>query len=176
MSHDSAFTDILTLALDPASQAHFEHMRQQHYPATLNRIGAHLTLFHTLPESEEVRSTLLEAVARKPFTMRVTGLRSLGKGVAYSVESPELLSLHKHLSTAFAEHLSPQDKQKFQPHVVIQNKATGEEARTLKAMLTAGFRTFEVEATGLELWRYLNGPWKLRERLLFASDGQLETS
>ena len=165
--HEPTYTDILTLALDPASQAHFEHMRQQHYPSALNRIGAHLTLFHTLPESEEIRTRLLEATTRAPFTMRVTGLRSLGRGVAYTIESPELLALHKRLSTAFAEHLSPQDKQNFQPHIVIQNKATGEEARTLKALLTAGFRQFEVQATGLELWRYLHGPWQLRERLLF---------
>lgn len=172
LPHDPAFTDILTLAFDPESQAHFEHMRQLHYPAELNRIGAHLTLFHTLPESEEVRTPLLEHAARSPFTMRVTGLRSLGRGVAYTLESPELLSLHRSLSAAFAEHLSPQDKQKFQPHVVIQNKASGDEARTLRALLTAGFRTFEVQAVGLELWRYLRGPWQLRERLLFNGGGQ----
>ncbi len=170
MTHDSAFTDILTLALDPASQDHFEQMRQQHYPAALNRIGAHLTLFHTLPESEEIRTSLLEAVRRSPFTMRVTGLRSLGRGVAYMLDSPELVALHRHLSAAFAEHLSPQDRQKFQPHVVIQNKATGEEARALKATLTAGFRAFPVEAVGFELWRYLHGPWKLRERFLFTAE------
>ena len=165
--HDAAYTDILTLALDSASQEHFEQMRQQHYPAELNRIGPHLTLFHTLPESERIRTELQAAVARQPFTMRVTGLRSLGKGVAYTLESPELLALHRRLSTAFAEHLSPQDQQKFQPHVVIQNKATGDEARALKALLTAGFRTFDVEAVGLDLWRYLRGPWQLRERFPF---------
>ena len=130
--HDTSYTDILTLALDPNSQTHFEQMRQQHYPSALNRIGAHLTLFHTLPESEEVRTALHAAAARQPFTMRVTGLRSLGKGVAYTLESRELLALHKRLSTAFAEHLSRQDQQKFQPHIVIQNKASGEEARALK--------------------------------------------
>ena len=166
-AHSAEHTDVLTLQLDAASQAHFEEMRQRHYPAELNRIGAHLTLFHTLPESDAVWAELVQAVQRQQFTMRVTGLRSLGRGVAYALKSPELLALHRRLSGTFAEHLSPQDKQKFQPHVVIQNKATGEEARTLKALLGAGFRAFDVQATGLELWRYLRGPWALRERFSF---------
>lgn len=163
------FTDILTLRLDERSQQFFERMRQQHYPPALNQIAAHLTLFHTLPESDDVRAALTSAAACAPFSLKVTGLRSLGRGVAYTLASVELNALHRTLAAAFADELSAQDRQKFQPHVVVQNKATGEQAKYLKAALAAGFSTFWVEAVGLDLWRYLGGPWELREHFPFAA-------
>jgi 2'-5' RNA ligase len=150
----------LTLELDARSQEYFERLRQEHYPAELNRIGAHVTLFHTLPPVAEARERVAAAAARGRFTMRVSGLRSLGRGVAFSFESADVLALHKELAKSFADGLSRQDQQKFQPHVVVQNKASGEQARALKARLQAGFVPFEVTAVGLGLWEYLGGPWR----------------
>jgi hypothetical protein len=49
---------ILTLQLDPTAQAHFEALRQQHFPPALNHIPAHLTLFHQLPDSDETLALL----------------------------------------------------------------------------------------------------------------------
>ena len=160
-------TLILTAKLDERSQRFFEELRQRHYPAELNRIGAHLTMFHTLPDGEETRAAVRAAAARVGFGMRVTGLRSLGRGVAYSLESAELMGVQRGLAGQFAEVLSAQDKQKFVPHVVVQNKADSAKAKELKALLGAGFRAFEVRAEGLELWYYLGGPWKLAETFLF---------
>ena len=161
-------TNILTLQLDPHSQTHFESMRQQYFPPERNQIPAHLTLFHTLPDTPAASATLQQVAAKhKPFPMQVTGLRSLGKGVAYKLASPQALALHAELSAAFADDLSPQDKQRFMPHVVIQNKATPEQARLLLATLTAGFQSFQVQAIGLELWHYLGGPWQLAETIPF---------
>ncbi len=71
---------ILTLELDEQSQAYFERLRQEHYPREQNRIGAHVTLFHTLPPVEEARARVASAADRAAFTMRVVGLRSLGGG------------------------------------------------------------------------------------------------
>lgn len=161
-------TNILTLEMDEASQAWFEGLRQAHYPAHLNQIGAHLTLFHTLPDTAEVWQALrVAAEARAPFTMQVTGLRLLGRGVALQVGSRALLNLHAELVEAFRQDLSAQDKQRFVPHVVVQNKATPERAKALLAELQAGFQTRQVQATGLQLWNYLGGPWKLAERFGF---------
>lgn len=161
-------TTIVTLALDDASQAAFDHLRQTHYPAHLNCISAHLTLFHALPDTEEVRLALQSAASDfHLFPMQVKGLMSLGRGVAYTVESPALMSLHSQLASTFEAHLTPQDKQRFRPHIVVQNKATGPEAKSLLAELSSDFNPWHVEALGLEWWNYLNGPWELRERFAF---------
>lgn len=153
-------TNILTLRLDPDSQALFDHQRQTYYPAHLNQIAAHLTLFHTLPDSPEIAALLQHHSLRTPFPMQVTGLRSLGRGVAYKLASHELQILHTTLAAAFAEHLSPQDRQPFQPHIVVQNKSTPERAKSLLAELQRTFQPFEAQAVGLDLWHYLNGPWQ----------------
>ena len=162
-------TTIVTLQLDAASQAAFDSLRQTHYPAHLNRIAAHLTLFHALPDTDDVRETLLaSSAAQARFSLEVKGLMSLGRGVAYAIESPNLLALHKHLANRLEHYLIPQDKQRFRPHVVVQNKATGPEAKALLAQLTEEFTPRRIEAHGLEWWNYLNGPWELRERFSFS--------
>ncbi len=159
MSHKD-MTTILTLELDPTSQTHFDSLRQQHYPSHLNQIPAHITLFHQLPALEEIAEILESAAQHPPFQIKVTGLRSLGRGVAYTLASPELKVLHAGLAQRFREHLQPQDRQPFHPHIVIQNKATPERARILLAQLQSNFDPFEAQAIGLTLWNYLGGPWE----------------
>jgi 2'-5' RNA ligase len=162
-------TDLLTLRLDSASQAFFDQKRQQYFPTERNLIAAHLTLFHTLPRAPEITAALEEAAARTPpHPVYVTGLRSLGRGVAYKLESPELTVLHRDLSLAFSGHLTEQDRQKFQPHVVIQNKVTAARAKSLLALLEPQFRGFDVEAQGLDLWHYMGGPWEHARTFLFS--------
>ncbi len=163
-------TDILTLHLDARSQALFEQMRQHHFPPERNLIPAHLTLFHTLPRTPEIAATLARIAPETPrFSMTVNGLRSLGRGVAYTLVSAEAKALHQRLAEAFDEHLTPQDRQKFQPHVVIQNKATGEAARALLALLQPAFQQFTVQAEALDLWHYENGPWRHARTFPFTS-------
>jgi 2'-5' RNA ligase len=152
---------ILTLQLDPTAQAHFEALRQQHFPPALNHIPAHLTLFHQLPDSDETLALLHQAATQQPaFSLQVSGLRSLGRGVAYTLTSPALLDLHRRLSDSFSTLLIPQDRQRFMPHIVVQNKTTSEQARTLLSHLQQNFVPHPVGATGLDLWQYLGGPWK----------------
>jgi 2'-5' RNA ligase len=154
-------TTILTLHLEPTAQAHFDALRQQHFPPARNQIPAHLTLFHQLPESDETLTILQQSATQQPaFTLQVTGLRSLGRGVAYTLTSPPLLDLHRRLSDCFAPHLIAQDKQRFLPHIVVQNKATSEQARTLLSHLQQNFTAHTIEARGLDLWQYLGGPWQ----------------
>jgi hypothetical protein len=157
---------ILTLELDPASHACFNRLRQLHYPAALNQIDAHLTLFHTLPAAAGIMATIERAAHHPPFELRCTGLRSLGRGVAFTLQSPPLLALHRQLAASFEPHLTAQDRQPLQPHVVVQNKTDSATAKALLAELQAGFTPFTVHATGLHLWDYLNGPW--RSAALFA--------
>ncbi|MBF9144238.1 2'-5' RNA ligase family protein [Hymenobacter properus] len=166
---------ILTLALDADSQAYFNDLRQQHFPPKINYLAAHLTLFHHLPGPE--RAAVSEQLrqfsqAQKPLSLQVSGLRSLGRGVAFTLENNELRALHRRLQTAFAAYLTPQDQQKLQPHVTIQNKVDPAAARQLLAELQATFKPFEAVGTGLHLWAYRNGPWESLAKFPFGGSGQ----
>ena len=161
---------ILTLALDGAAQTYFNALRRQHFPPKINYLDAHLTLFHHLPgpDPEAVAAQLREICrAQHPLSLRVTGLRSLGRGVAFTLENEELRALHRHLQAAFAAHLTPQDQQKLQPHVTIQNKVDPAVARQLLAALQADFAPFGAVGTGLHLWAYRSGPWESMAELPF---------
>lgn len=124
-------TDILTLRLDEASQKSFDAQRKTYFPPERNLIAAHLTLFHTLPPSDRVRQAIASGSQQPPFRLQVSGLRSLGRGVAYVLASDRLLCLHADLARQFREYLSPEDRQPFQPHAVVQNKVASEAAKTL---------------------------------------------
>lgn len=154
---------ILTLALDAASFARLDALRREHFPPTLNRIPAHVTLFHHLPGGEEsaIAAALARACAeRGPSRVRVTGLFPLGRGVAFRLEAPEVASLRAGLARAWEGWLTPQDRQGWRPHVTVQNKVGPEQARDTLAQLGAGFAPWEAQAEGLLLWRYKGGPWE----------------
>ncbi len=156
--------------MDDESQGHFERLRQRYFPPERNQIPAHLTLFHTLPDQADVEEALqMEAVAQGPFVLTVTGVRSLGKGVAYKLESAALVGLHARLAEVFGEYLSAQDRQRLQPHIVVQNKVTAAAARELLADLERSFERMEVQGVGLDLWHYLGGPWELARTFPFGS-------
>ncbi len=153
---------IVTLALEPEAQARFEAERRRHYPAKLNRIPAHISLFHALPGEElpAVEAALRAAASETPrFEIEVHDLMRLGKGVAYKVRAPEFAELHGRLRAAWLPWLTPQDLQPFRPHIVIQNKAEPEAARALYERLGGGFRPETARAASLRLWHYEGGPW-----------------
>ena len=161
---------ILTLALDAASQTYFDALRRQHFPPAINYLAAHLTLFHHLPGAElaAVRTQLQAlAQAQPPLDLRITGLRSLGRGVAFTLENAALRALHHQLQADFAAHLIPQDLQKLQPHITIQNKVDPAAARQLLASMQNGFEPFDAVGTGLHLWAYRGGPWESLAELPF---------
>ena len=129
-------------------------------------LRAHVTVFHALPDEacEEVR----RAADRPAFPATVERVRSLGRGVAYDLRSPAAQALRADLA-----HLAvtPQDRQPgWRPHVTVQNKVTPAAARETLALLAARFSPYDVQVTGLRLWDYLDGPWRLREELGFRTD------
>jgi 2'-5' RNA ligase len=163
---------ILTLALDDAAHTYFNALRRQHFPPKINYLAAHLTLFHHLPglARKEVCEQLQGFTrTRRPLPLQVTGLRSLGRGVAFTLENDELRALHRQLQQTFVDHLTPQDQQKLQPHVTIQNKVEPPVARQLLAELQADFAPFGAVGTGLHLWAYRNGPWESVAQFAFGS-------
>ncbi len=161
---------ILTLALEPGAQLAFERLRSAHFPPARNLIPAHVTLFHQLPGAENaaVQQTLSTLCQRQlGFPVRVAGLRPLGRGVAFALESAELARLRGRLAVIWADWLAPQDRQGYRPHVTVQNKADPAEARALLQRLQTGFAPYGVQAEGLLLWRYHGGPWEAVARFPF---------
>ncbi|UYZ64680.1 2'-5' RNA ligase family protein [Hymenobacter weizhouensis] len=170
---------ILTLRLDPAAQAHFDELRQRHFPPERNFLAAHVTLFHHLPgeEAPAITRFLTEWAANlAPLTLRVAGLRFLGRGVAYDLANDELLRRHRELQTAWAAWLTPQDQQRLRPHVTVQNKVAPDVARTLHTQLAADFQPFEVQATGVQLWAYRGGPWEALREVAFGQPAPATTT
>lgn len=160
---------ILTLRLDDAAFQYFNQLRKAHFPPERNFIDAHLTLFHHLPDTPELRMQVAEAAAnRAPFQLEVTGLRSLGGGVAYRLHCPALHSWHRQLQQLWQAQLTPQDRQPLQPHITVQNKVAPPVARQLQQQLEASFTPFRVQAPGLQLWAYMGGPWQLLQEYPFA--------
>ncbi len=153
---------IVTLLLEDGAQARFDRLRAAHFPAERNHLAAHVTLFHALPGEEEdaVRADLANVADRPPFDVAVTGVRFLGRGVAYELSSADLAAVRASLARAWAPWLTPQDRQKHRPHVTVQNKVAAAVARALHARLSASFVPDSVTARGLGLWRYLGGPWE----------------
>ncbi len=153
---------IVTLLLEERAQQRFDRLRAAHFPPERNFLAAHVTLFHALPGEQlpGVDADLARAADRPPFAVRVTGVRSLGRGVAYTLASPELAQLRAGLAAAWAPWLTPQDRQRHAPHVTVQNKVDPAAARALHAELAAAFVPEAVPARGLGLWRYLGGPWE----------------
>jgi len=150
---------ILTLKIDEESQSFFNLQRLLHFPTSRNFLQAHLTLFHKIPDDANTYQ-VLQHLNNEVFKLSVSGLIHLGNGVAYKIESAELIRLHIKLKGCFENMLTPQDKQGFRPHITIQNKVSAKAARDLFQETSKVFIPMEAEAVGLDLWRYLNGPWE----------------
>ena len=151
---------VITLQLEEAAAAFFTEQRKAYFPAHINYLEAHLTLFHALPAEVIIKTTLQNVCTRKAFDVQVNGIKNIGRGVAYSVSSAELISLHRSLQKEWEAFLTGKDKQPLWPHITVQNKVTAFKALKLYQQLSAGFKTFSVKATGINTWYYLGGPWK----------------
>ena len=160
---------VVTLLLDDEAQARFDRLRAEHFPAERSHLSAHVTLFHALPgeQVDAVLGDLRSAADREAFDVAVTGVRFLGRGVAYSLTSPEVAEVRDGLASAWQRWLTPQDRQRHAPHVTVQNKVEPAVARALHDRLAAAFAPYRVRARGLGLWRYLGGPWAPVEELDF---------
>ena len=153
---------VLTLQLDSASQERFDALRRAHFPPERNHLQAHVTLFHALPAAQEqrVRDDVARSAQRPPYPVRVTRVRSLGRGVAYDLRSEVLQEQRRALARGWQAELTPQDARPHAPHVTVQNKVAPAVARALLERLQEGFVPYAVTATGLALWRYVGGPWE----------------
>ncbi|WP_432769915.1 MAG: 2'-5' RNA ligase family protein [Sphingopyxis sp.] len=145
-----------------ADQRHFDTLRAAHFPPERNFLCAHITLFHQLPPSAlgEVDRLLRRIAAdTPPPAARLRELYSLGKGVAYRIDSPDLLAIRERIADHFTGMLTAQDQGTPRLHITVQNKVAPAEARALLAELAAEFQPRPLTIAGLAAHRYLGGPW-----------------
>ena len=154
---------ILTARMSADAQQWFEARRRAYFPPDRNQVPAHLTLFHQLPGDQvaDIEDELAEESWRlDPMPASATHLRFTGQGVQVAIVTPALSELRERLAARWRTVLTPQDMRAHRPHVTLQNKAQAEKARKTFDALCATFQPFEFEIEGLELWRYLGGPWE----------------
>lgn len=164
---------ILTAAFDARAADTFQKLRDRHFPADRNIVPAHLTLFHHLPGAEQRRilADLRDLAAPlRPFGFSTTAPRFLGRGCALGISADPLVGLRDALAKTWSAWLTAQDRQKFQPHVTVQNKVAPGEARALCDDLQG--TSVRGEVVGLDLWIYRGGPWEASDRIRFGAARQ----
>nr|WP_081643334.1 2'-5' RNA ligase family protein [Sphingobium bisphenolivorans] len=144
-------------------------MRRAHFPPERNQVPAHVTLFHHLPPSllEELRHRLKRLCAGPAPAAMISDVMLLGRGVAYRVESAELMAIRDELAEAFTGLLVPQDQGRPRFHITVQNKVEPGEARALYQILRQDFRPKPLAIAGLAAWHYREGPWELALKASF---------
>lgn len=161
---------ILTLRMDENSQEYFNALRRKHFPKQRNYLEAHLTLFHHLREDQQTLNTIKD-ISTEIFELQITGLKFLGAGVAFAVESEQLIKIRNQIAKPLLGQLIPQDLQGYRPHITVQNKVSPEDAQALLKALKATFRPITITGHGLDLWHYLGGPWRHHSHYPFQGKG-----
>lgn len=159
----------MTAEMGPADQAWANALRTRHFPPERNQLKAHITLFHHLPPRclPELQAQLA-GYARGPApAARIDRLLALGQGVAFHIESPDLLAMRQEIAERFAALLTPQDAGRPRLHITVQNKVTAVQARATMAELERDFRPRPLNIAGLGLYHYRGGPWDLIRRYPF---------
>ena len=154
---------IVTAQMGKADQAWANGMRQQHFPPERNFLNAHITLFHHLPPGHiaEIKSRLKDMAALyAPPPAMLTEVMLLGRGVAYRIDCPDLLTMRDELAAAFHGLLIPQDHVRPRLHITVQNKVEPKVAKALHAELTAEFEPRPLAVCGLAVYYYRGGPWE----------------
>ncbi len=171
-------TYVLTLMTDNEHHARLTRIREQYFPAKLNKLAAHLTLFHALPGSrlETEIVPILRAVASASSTFRIHAGKvfRLKRGMAIDVAedegSAEARKIHNALQQLWhdASFLSEQDAGRCRIHYTIMNKVDqeGEVDKAFEAMKTSWKGDWGI-AEGLGLWRYDRGFWRFKEKFDF---------
>jgi len=153
---------IMTATMGAADFAWADALRRRHFPAERNFIPAHITLFHNLPPQylAEAREAV-KTMAREypPPAARLSEVMHLGKGVAYRVDSPELLAVREELAERFRGLLVAQDQGRPRLHITVQNKVEPGEAKALFQALATDFEPRPLAIRGIALWHYRGGPW-----------------
>lgn len=171
---------VLTLLTDDAHQKRMTALRKKYFPPKLNKLGAHLTLFHALPESK-LESTIIPTIKHvaaewQPFSVNAAKPFRMKKGIAISVPKNQggdlAQKVHGVLLGAWEGEgwLSEQDAGRMRAHYTIMNKVD-DEAEVADAMeeVSGSWKGDRGTVVGLGLWRYEKGYWKWVEAFEFGT-------
>src|SRR5215211_7269558 len=162
---------ILTLAIEENAFQFFNALRKIYFPAERFYIDAHLTLFHLLPNDPLIVDTIASvSKEREILLLHVKEPAFIDNKVVFKIESEGLTQLHYRLQQQWQPFLIPEDRELLWPHITIQNKITPEAAEELLQFLIENFSSFHTIGTGLQLWEYDGGPWKLFSEFNFVKN------
>ena len=152
---------IVTALLGRADFAWADALRRAHFPPERNVLRAHVTLFYHLPPSveRELCDLLRDETRGDPPRAQLASLISLGGGVAFRIDSPDLQNIRARIADRFAALLVPQDRNGWRPHVTVQNKVKADVGRGLLGTLAQDFVPRPLAIAGLAAWWYRGGPW-----------------
>ena len=153
---------ILTARPDDQAQAFFDAKRTAFFPPDRNYLDAHLTMFHALPPDnlDKISQDIQPAIdAPPPLQAKASDIMFMGFGSAYIIDCPQLVTIRQQLVEKWGDDLSPQDRQKFKPHITFQNKVDADTAKAVYHEQSEVFEPFDFQITGLSLWYYDMGPW-----------------
>lgn len=136
---------VLVLSTDSDHHKSMNSLRSTYFPAAINKIGAHLTLFHALPSSKlhnDIIPALKDMVDRTaPYRIKATRPFQMTKGVGIAVaddiDFPRdgdnsrnmTKELHAHLRGLWKTWLSDQDSANLKLHYTVMNKVDDQGTR-----------------------------------------------
>lgn len=172
---------VLTLLTDKAHHDRMTDLRTRYFPRKINKLAAHLTLFHALPESRletNIIPTLKDVVSKTaPFRVHADKPFRMKKGIAVSVAEStggrEGKQVHRALQDAWRPQgfLSDQDAGGMRMHYTLMNKV--DDAREVDAALQDLMSYWSGDtgtAEGLALWRYDRGFWRWDRKFTFDAE------
>lgn len=169
---------VLTLITDKPLHERMTDLRRRYFPKRINKLAAHLTFFHALPESRLDSSIIpiIKDVASKtaPFKVQADEPFRMKKGFAISVSHQvggrQAKQIHQQLQQPWKHEgfLSLQDAGGCRLHYTLMNKVD-DEKEVAKAFgeLTASWNGDQGVAEGLALWKYDRGFWRWDQKFAF---------
>lgn len=151
-------------------------MRKKYFPPKLNKLDAHLTLFHALPGSkleDEILPALQEvADSTSKFQLLASSPFKLRKGIAIGVPKShggdDARNVHTQLKSRWHDFLSDQDAGGFAAHYTIMNKVDdSKQVDQAFQDVEDQWRPCRGTVEGLSLWRYDRGYWQWQQNFGF---------
>lgn len=167
---------VLTLLTDRAHHDRMTTLRTKYFPRKLNKLAAHLTLFHALPGSKLESSIIpkIEELASRTsaFRIRADAPFRMKKGFAVSVSEggKQGTAIHRSLQGTWKAEgfLTDQDAGGARLHYTLMNKVDDElTVSGAYQELVENWHCDEGTVEGLALWKYERGYWKWERKFQF---------
>lgn len=173
---------VLTLLTDKPHHLRMTDLRKKYFPKKINKLAAHLTLFHALPRSKiesSIVPTIQDVISHtSPFKIHATSPFHLKKGFAISIASQnggrQAKAVHAELQDVWKKEgwLSEQDAGGCRVHYTLMNKVDHElEVQEAFEELKREWKDDWGIAEGLALWRYDRGWWRWERGFNFEGKG-----